>query len=991
MHTQDRVLLVTQNTNKYLIQQQGPRGISGTSGSSGISGTSGTSGRSDPFILLEVPSLPSVSNKVARIPTEYMSYLVDETGNILTDSDGNLIQVSIVNFTYGQLVAFKFIHGNSANYINIQLGDSSSYPVVTIGSSSQIIPVGVGGILFAYFTGTEFHLIGFDTNPPVSAGSAGTSGMSSINYIAFPTETEAIFTGSFSVTGSITLNGVDINQSAVSGSIFPYVELTNTAIPRNVEFSESVSFVKSNYGSEVDFITGSVSITRGNTQAIYNPTFESGWDWDTSPSGTLWNSDGWDSLHTVPFRTYTNFYNAVNDSFGDYFSSVSNSFTNRLIRIIDSEYNINRWSDTTLKWKNTSSPINTSAPYTHGFGMEVYLTNSLKKISSDGNRWNTDVKVLGTYAGATVADKVENIIDEAITDGVKILVAAISTISNVPQSIFNRLKDEGIVVVLALGSNSIIPLNTQTTRDYVSYISGFRSFTPPSLGPHTSYGPAVEFGSWGDGYTDESNLHHQSWATATMGAQWARSLEISNGDVKWARNILRASATKTDSIGESFKTTSDQPDVVQGFGLIGPESVLRNDVPRPDIVGKRELIMHIPTSDDYYAVEFTSWASGNSGGSFAYNRYKIDTSFFFSKQAFSTDSDTISEYVTITRGNGGGWIYNTVEESSHNSESPTGTLWNADGWDNLSDLTSRTFTSINNLFGGNFSSITGRELIMLDVLANQYYAIQFLTWGQGSSSGGPFSYVRFPIDSSQVNEGITFADGSVQKTAYGSTRSTFGKWKIEDSIGNATVSFTEFSVEFEQDITLVQSPSPHLPWDIFALQQDYPEMVADINNGNSIYIGQLNDTTYEIYAYLLTVSGTPYIVLYNNNSQEIPHSIGDTINIRRGTGATPVRWFSNIDDNFRGAVINYHAYIDNTNSSGGGTFIGTIHISRDSGNYDIQHSESFSGNTPLRSVADLWHRFDNERDIYFRMLNMDAARLRIHWTAKIFTGPDYYD
>jgi hypothetical protein len=81
---------------------------------------------------------------------------------------------------------------------------------------------------------------------------------------------------------------------------------------------ETVNFVKTNFGEEVDVVSSGVTIARGIEIGIYNSLVESEWDETISPSGTTWNSEftdsvkyGWSNLNTVSSRTFGTFYNAL--------------------------------------------------------------------------------------------------------------------------------------------------------------------------------------------------------------------------------------------------------------------------------------------------------------------------------------------------------------------------------------------------------------------------------------------------------------------------------------------------------------------------------------------------------------------------------------------------------------------------------------------------------------------------------------------------------
>jgi len=108
--------------------------------------------------------------------------------------------------------------------------------------------------------------------------------------------------------------------------------------------------------------------------------------------------------------------------------------------------------------------------------------------------------------------------------------------------------------------------------------------------------------------------------------------------------------------------------------------------------------------------------------------------------------DYINDNLWITRGPAFG-IYNAkFEEDWNSSVSPQGTLWNLDGWNDLSNLDSRNysgFKAVNNNHIGN--NVTGKNFIMKDVLSDRYYKIRFTGWEvqQGYEPGyRGFGYTR---------------------------------------------------------------------------------------------------------------------------------------------------------------------------------------------------------------------------------------------------------
>lgn len=142
----------------------------------------------------------------------------------------------------------------------------------------------------------------------------------------------------------------------------------------------------------------------------------------------------------------------------------------------------------------------------------------------------------------------------------------------------------------------------------------------------------------------------------------------------------------------------------------------------------------------------------------------------FVKTNYGSEVDYIDDGLAITRGIQAG-IYNAAVEEEYNRDtdlSPLNTEWNADGWEDLSDITERTYTTWRTAVNQNPTESIGAELIMHDTVNDKYYGIKFLSWQQGMDPGGPtgggFSYTRQLIDPN-AGKGILFPDGSVQRTA----------------------------------------------------------------------------------------------------------------------------------------------------------------------------------------------------------------------------------
>jgi len=99
------------------------------------------------------------------------------------------------------------------------------------------------------------------------------------------------------------------------------------------------------------------------------------------------------------------------------------------------------------------------------------------------------------------------------------------------------------------------------------------------------------------------------------------------------------------------------------------------------------------------------------------------------------------------------------------------------------------------------------------------------------------------------------------------------------------------------------------------------------------------------------------------------------------------KWFD-IDNhtsgssNFRGAIIEYHAYIQNS-----GAIIGTIHVGNDYTQQQATHTEHMSGNSNLQYVT-LWDCNNERGQLFFKMTNNQNWSAMIQWKATVFYGSE---
>lgn len=422
-------------------------------------------------------------------------------------------------------------------------------------------------------------------------------------------------------------------------------------------------------------------------------------------------------------------------------------------------------------------------------------------------------------------------------------------------------------------------------------------------------------------------------------------------------------------------------------------AVLNNQIGN-NIIGA-ELVMHDTINDQYYKFSFSDWGE-NNGGSFAYTRTPITNPNYFKKNDYGNEIDTFVEDdpegtgVGITRGENQG-IYNPYQDEGWDSNGPTGTEWSSDGWYNLSDLETRNYTSFIDAVGGQLgNNVIGMNLIMHILSTDLYYAIKFLSWTPGSNGGG-FSYIKYRINLNKINEGITFADGTLLKSAagIGQVKSTASAGRrIEEAYGNKTI-IVDPVVTTTLDTTVA---APSVNESTIWIDDNITEIPDILNNPSSYSITDNSTIQFSLdqnswYTWTGGISYSGNLRGYSI-SGNITNNTGDTVYFRYGTGGSPQVWWNKNDlpggsSDFRGAVIDYHAY------TGEATIIGTIHIVDDDGEENITHTEVSSGSTDSEN-DDLW-LVQNEGTISYRRMDGEGKTLKIQWAAKVFYGSELYD
>ena len=182
----------------------------------------------------------------------------------------------------------------------------------------------------------------------------------------------------------------------------------------------------------------------------------------------------------------------------------------------------------------------------------------------------------------------------------------------------------------------------------------------------------------------------------------------------------------------------------------------------------REFVMHDTNNDKYYAIKFLTWQNNGNGCGFSYVRKLINTECWFIREDGDDSGygDEIDTGIKIVRGSEYG-IFNDLDEGGWNNDSsPTGTLWNTEGWSDLTNVTTRQYLNFNAICKGRVGkNVCGVEFVMKDTINNNYYAIKFSFWGNSGNNWPGFAYTRRKIDLTKVSSNVKFADGTIQTTA----------------------------------------------------------------------------------------------------------------------------------------------------------------------------------------------------------------------------------
>lgn len=191
--------------------------------------------------------------------------------------------------------------------------------------------------------------------------------------------------------------------------------------------------------------------------------------------------------------------------------------------------------------------------------------------------------------------------------------------------------------------------------------------------------------------------------------------------------------------------------------------------------------------------------------------------------------------------------------------SPEGTLWNNDGFTNLSNYQNRVYLSFTQALEfqvGN--NVVGAELIMYDTINNNYYKVVFSQWTQGNSGGG-FSYTR-----ELIIDDVTFGPPVVfTKTDYGSEIDVIDNG-IEITRGNSQ---SIFNASFESNYTGVYSNIVRILDFDFNIVDSF--IVSNDSDYNNIKYNQILNKFYSTNTNPLSTNNELLVYDINGNEETI--------------------------------------------------------------------------------------------------------------------------
>ena len=122
---------------------------------------------------------------------------------------------------------------------------------------------------------------------------------------------------------------------------------------------------------------------------------------------------------------------------------------------------------------------------------------------------------------------------------------------------------------------------------------------------------------------------------------------------------------------------------------------------------------------------------------------------------------------------------------------------------------------------------------------------------------------------------------------------------------------------------------------------------------------------------------------------------GTAYTVNGSYGGAPILWWDASNENptdgdftnsnFRGAKIEYHAYVEDS-----GTVVGTIYIADDSNDRNVTHMETASGGNDV-GTALFWNRSGSETQLHLYRTDGENVLHKIQWTAQMYYATEVYD
>jgi len=238
-----------------------------------------------------------------------------------------------------------------------------------------------------------------------------------------------------------------------------------------------------------------------------------------------------------------------------------------------------------------------------------------------------------------------------------------------------------------------------------------------------------------------------------------------------------------------------------------------------------------------------------------------------------------------------------------------------------------------------------------------------------------------------VGDGQELYTNSLQLAGASDTTKTWtnpngNTWRIEEYSGGWAGGYNYPSASISYTVTESQTDVNYFAIDTAAFPSEWQAVQWATNftiNGQTIGYGG--------YGF---AGGSTYNVSLQSN---VTYNVGDVITINYGdqnqNPVPSVWWDANNspsgNNNFRGAIIEYHAYTD------AGTAIGKIIISADDQD-NVTHMESMSGGSDM-SQYEFWYA-PGYGQLAVRRVGTDANNndnsIMIQWTGKIFYGNEYW-